>query len=181
MGITLLTGYTGIRHITPEMDAAVQRGMFGAESYILESGNQLEASMPSVTEFQILDGVLSMQGHTATVTQETLTIDTCAASRKRIDLVCARYTHDASSLIDAVELIVIKGTEVDSTNTPTVPDYNEGVIADGAAVVDVPIYQINFVGATVTFESKLTVLPNLDECYLSPSTVTLWKSILGIS
>ena len=46
MGATIITGYTGTRHITPAMDAAVYRSAFGSDSVILADGNQLEGSMP---------------------------------------------------------------------------------------------------------------------------------------
>lgn len=63
MGATIITGYTGTRHITPAMDAAVYRSAFGSDSVILADGNQLEGSMPSINEFTIMDGLVSMQGH----------------------------------------------------------------------------------------------------------------------
>jgi hypothetical protein len=78
MGATIITGYTGTRHITPAMDAAVYRSAFGPGNVILADGNQLEGSMPSINEFTIMDGLVSMQGHQIQVTQETLPVDTCA-------------------------------------------------------------------------------------------------------
>ena len=78
MGANIITGYTGTRHITPAMDAAVYRSTFGADSYILSDGNQLSASMPDINSFTILDGLVSMQGHQVQITQETLSVDTCA-------------------------------------------------------------------------------------------------------
>lgn len=154
MGATIITGYTGTRHITPAMDAAVYRSIFGADSYILSDGNQLSASMPDINSFTIMDGLVSMQGHQVQITQETLSVDTCANGYSRIDLVCLRYSHDSVSLIDSTELTVIKGTEVQSPNTPTPPAYNSGIIDQGATVVDMPLYRIDLNGSTATF-SKL--------------------------
>lgn len=151
MGANIITGYTGTRHITPAMDAAVYRSTFGPDSYILSDGNQLAGSMPSVNEFTVLDGLVSMQGHQIQVTQETLSVDTCANGYKRIDLVCMRFEHDNNSQVDSASLIVIKGTEVADPNDPVVPSYNTGDIDSGASVVDMPLYQIDLAGSTVTF------------------------------
>lgn len=159
MGANIITGYTGTRHITPAMDAAVYRSTFGADSYILSDGNQLSASMPDINSFTILDGLVSMQGHQVQITQETLSVDTCANGYSRIDLVCLRFEHDNGSSVDSTSLVVIKGTEVQDPNTPSVPTHNTGVIDSGASVVDFPLYQINLSGATVTFDQIADVLP----------------------
>ena len=156
MGANIITGYTGTRHITPAMDASVYRAAFGADEYVLSEGNRLAGSMPTINDFTVLDGLVSMQGHMIQVTQETLSIDTCANGYERIDLICLRFTHDNVSLIDACELVVIKGTEVQSGNTPVEPAHNTGVIDEGASIVDMPLYRIDLAGSTVTF-SRLFV------------------------
>lgn len=151
MGANIITGYTGTRHITPAMDASIYRAVFGGENYVCAEGNLCAGSMPSINQFEILDGLISMQGHQIQVTQETLAVDTCANGYERIDLVCMRFTHDNESLIDDAELVLIKGTEVQSGNTPIPPAYNTGIIDQGASVVDMPLYQIDLAGSTVTF------------------------------
>jgi len=158
MGAKIITGYTGERHITPLDDAAVYRSIFGQGMYITNEGNLCRASMPSINEFTIMDGQLSIQGVQTRVTQETLPIDTCASGKARIDLIVARYTHDNDTRIDNVALMVLKGTEVDASNTPVVPDYEEGNINDGATTVDMPLYQIDMEGSTVTFKRLAPVI-----------------------
>ena len=151
MGANIITGYTGTRHITPAMDAAVYRSLYGEDSFVCAEGNLCAGSMPSVNQFEILDGLISMQGHMIQVFQETLAVDTCANGYERIDLVCMRFTHDNNTLIDAAQLVVIKGTEVQSGNTPVPPTYNTGVIDQGATIVDMPLYEIDLAGLTVTY------------------------------
>lgn len=151
MSANIITGYTGTRHITPAMDASVYRAAFGANEYVMSEGNKLAGSMPTINDFTILEGLVSMQGHMIQVLQETLSIDTCANGYERIDLICLRFTHDNVSLIDACELVVIKGGEVQTGNTPVVPSHNTGVIDEGASVVDMPLYRIDLAGSTVTF------------------------------
>ena len=164
MGAKIITGYTGERHITPLDDAAVYRSIFGQGMYITNEGNLCKASMPSINEFTLMDGQLSIQGVQTRVTQETLPIDTCASGKARIDLIVARYTHDNSTHIDNVELMVLKGTEVDSSNTPQAPDYEEGIIDDGATTVDMPLYEIDMEGSTVTFKQ---LAPTIDSSFFS--------------
>ena len=154
MGATIITGYTGTRHITPAMDAGIYRAAFGSEEYVLSVGNKLAGSMPSVNEFTIQDGFISMQGHQIQVTPETLSIDTCANGYSRIDYVVMRYTHDNTSLVDGAELMVLKGTAVADPNTPVAPSYNYGQIDEGATTVDMLLYKITLNGASVTFERQ---------------------------
>jgi hypothetical protein len=156
MGTNIITGYTGTRHITPAMDASVYRAAFGADEYVMSDGNKLAGSMPTINDFTILDGLVSMQGHMIQVTQDTLSVDTCATGYVRVDLVCLRYNHDNSTLIDSATLTVLKGTEVQSGNMPVPPTYNTGKIDEGATVVDMPLYRIDLNGSTVTF-SRLFV------------------------
>lgn len=151
MGANIITGYTGTRHITPAMDASVYRAAFGADEYVLSEGNKLGGSMPTINDFTVLDGLVSMQGHMIQILQETLSIDTCANGYQRIDLIALRFTHDNVSLIDGAQLVVIKGGEVQTGNTPVVPSHNTGVIDEGASVVDMPLYRIDLAGSTVTF------------------------------
>ena len=163
MGANIITGYTGTRHITPAMDAAIYRSTFGPDSYILSDGNQLAGSMPSVNEFTVLDGLVSMQGHQIQVTQETLSVDTCANGYNRIDLVCMRFEHDNNTQIDSASLVVIKGTEVADPNEPSAPSYNTGDIDSGASVVDFPLYQINLAGSSVTFSQIAEIVASTIE------------------
>lgn len=175
MGANIITGYTGTRHITPALDAEVYRGAFGEGEYVLSPGNKCSGTMPSINQFEILDGLISMQGHQIQVTQETLAVDTCANGYERIDLVCCRFTHDNGTLIDAAQLVVIKGTEVQSGNTPTVPSYNTGVIDQGATIVDMPLYQINLAGSTVTFDrifQRIFSAEELQPLQISQATVS---------
>lgn len=152
MAAKIITGYTGERHITPAMDAAVYKAIFGADSYILREGGDVEASMPDINSFVLAAGMVSLQGRQIQITQETLTIETCPSAKKRIDLVALRYTHDSASQVDSASLVVIKGTEVASSNDPVQPDHNTGDIDEGATIVDFPLYRVDLAGSTVTFE-----------------------------
>ena len=159
MSAKILTGYTGTRHITPLDDAAVYRSIFGPDSYITREGDMCEADMPSINQFDISGGQISIQGIQTRISAETLSIDTCATGKLRIDLIVARYTHDSGSMIDDVELLVLKGAEVSDSNTPVEPSYNTGSIDDGATIVDFPLYRLDLAGSTVTYK---LVAPRID-------------------
>lgn len=177
MAANIITGYTGERHITPAMDAAVYRSMVGADSYVLEEGNLCSGTMPSINRFTVMDGLVALQGHMIQIMQETLTVDTCATGYKRIDLICVRFTHDNSSLVDAAQLVVIKGTEVQSGNTPVEPAHNTGVIDEGASIVDMPLYRIDLSGSTVTFTSLASVVGSEVVVLEVPSFSTLPQTV----
>ena len=149
MGANIITGYTGERHITPAMDAAVYRSVFGEDSYILADGDRLAGSMPSVNEFTVMGGVVSMQGHQIQVTQETL----------------------------SAQLVVIKGVEVQSGNTPAVPAHNTGIIDDGASIVDFPLYQLNINGSSITTTELYEVVPSLREVQFIEVEVPSFSSL----
>lgn len=173
MSVKIITGYTGERHITPYMDAAANRGVIGNGDYILASDGQLEASMPSINQFVLQDGVISIQGHLAQVTGETLAVDTCATGSNRIDLVVARFTHNSSTLIDAVEIVLVKGEETTSAY-PTTPATNGGSIAGGATAVDMILYKITLSGSTVTFK-RVAKLSKVGIGGMSDPTGGQWK------
>lgn len=172
MSVQIVTGYTGERHITPYMDATINRGIFGEDGCILSSGSQMSASMPDINTFVIADGAFSIQGHIGITNGETLTVDTCASGSRRIDLVVARFEHDANTNIDTLSIVLLKGTETTS-QYPTTPTYRTGTIADGANV-DLPLYQITLNGSTVTFAKTVdTASASLDD--ISNPVSGMWK------
>lgn len=156
MGANIITGYTGTRHITPAMDASVFRSIIGPDEYILNDGDKCVGSMPDINHFTVAGGNISLQGYQVQITQETLTVDTCATGYKRIDLVALRYNHNTSTQIDSFALEIIKGEEV--TGTPVEPSYNTGEIEAGVNAVDMILYEIDLDGGTVTFTTRATTI-----------------------
>lgn len=152
MGANIITGYTGTRHITPAMDASVFRSIIGPDEYILNDGDKCVGSMPDINHFTVAGGNISLQGYQVQITQETLTVDTCATGYQRIDLVALRYNHDTSTQIDSFVIELIKGTEV--TGTPAEPSYNTGEIEAGVNAVDMILYEIDLNGGSVTYSAR---------------------------
>lgn len=170
MGANIITGYTGTRHITPAMDASVFRSIIGPDEYILSNGDKCVGTMPDINHFTVAGGNISFQGYQVQITQETLSVDTCATGYQRIDLVALRYNHNTTTQIDSFTLEIIKGTEV--AGTPSEPSYNSGVIDAGVNAVDMILYEIDLNGGTVTFSTRATTITLNQSDTLGPYTST---------
>ena len=158
----IVTGYTGTPHITSNDDQAKNQAIFGSGNSILNIGQTFALTINSATSVTIADGDGVMQGVHFRIEPgetETLTLTPGTPGYNRIDLVCARYTKDAVSGVEAVNLVVIEGDPTDGT--PTEPTYNTGDILTGATVVDYPLHKVTFTGVTPTSEALNRVLGKL--------------------
>ena len=147
----IITGYVGSPHVTAEQDRDINIGIFGAESYVLQTGSQLKAEVSSNNEIKIRDGVIMHQGCAASIkknTYDSLTIANGSQGMKRIDLIVARYSRNQSTKVESLTLKVIQGTPV--TGTPSAPGYTTGDIQAGDLVADMPLYQVVINGLNIT-------------------------------
>lgn len=152
----IITGYTGSPHVTAEQDRDINIGIFGNESYVLQTGSQLTAEVSSNNEIKVRDGVIMHQGCAASIkknTYDSLTITNGSQGMKRVDLIVARYSRDPSTNEESLTLKVIQGTP--SENSPTVPGYTTGDIQLGDLVADMPLYQVILNGLNITEVKKL--------------------------
>jgi hypothetical protein len=149
-------------------------GTFGSGTYILDVGSKMAATVVSATEITIADGIMIGEGNTAEIsygTSETLAIDNGSQGMLRTDLIVARYTKNASTSVESMSLIVIKGTP--AASNPATPAYNEGRIADGDNPVDFPLYQVNLNGISITSVDPLvSTVSVLDAITSLQNTVT---------
>jgi len=152
----IITGYTGSPHVTAEQDRDINIGIFGNESYVLQTGSQLTAEVSSNNEIKVRDGVIMHQGCAASIkknTYDSLAITNGSQGMKRVDLIVARYSRDPSTNVESLALKVIQGTP--SENSPTVPGYTTGDIQSGDLVADMPLYQVILNGLNITEVKKL--------------------------
>ena len=152
----IITGYTGSPHVTAEQDRDINIGIFGNESYVLQTGSQLAAEVSSNNEIKVRDGVIMHQGCSASIkknTYDSLAITNGSQGMKRVDLIVARYSRDPSTNVESLALKVIQGTP--SENSPTVPGYTTGDIQSGDLVADMPLYQVILNGLNITEVKKL--------------------------
>lgn len=148
--MNIITGYKGTPHVTAQQDRDINSAIFTDGVYILNVGSQLSATIVSANEVTIADGIAIAQGCAAEIargTSESMTIDNGTQGQLRKDLIVLRYTKDASTGVEDMELAVIKGTP--AASNPATPTYTRGAIADGDALVEFPLYEVNLSGITI--------------------------------
>lgn len=151
----IITGYKGEAHITSLQDRAANQGSYGTGSYVLDVGSKMTADIISANEIHINDGVLSHQGCVAIIepgTYDSVEISNGMQGMNRIDRIVARYTKNAETNIENLELVVIEGSP--SASTPSAPSYTTGQIQNGALVVDMPLYNVSLSGITISSVDK---------------------------
>lgn len=163
--MNIITGYVGEPHVTSQQERNTNIAIFGSGVYIANGvGSELEATIVSANLVEIADGLLIAEGCTAEITRgttESLVIENGSQGMKRTDLIVARYTRNANTGAESMELVVIKGTS--AASNPAVPSYNTGLIADGDAIVDFPIYQVNIDGISITSVDALVGTVNISD------------------
>lgn len=149
--MNIINGYRNNPHITSQQLRNTYIPIFGKDACILDVGSKMAVTVISANEVEVADGQLICEGCTAEIahgTTESLTIGNGAQGKQRIDLIVARYTKNAGTGVEDMQLAVVKGTP--AASNPAVPSYNEGTIADGDSPVDFPIYRVNIDGISIT-------------------------------
>lgn len=177
--MNIITGYRGEAHITPQQDRDVNAGIFGSGVYILNIGSKMAATIVSANEVTIADGLVIAQGCTAEIargTSESMSIDNGDQGMLRKDLIVLRYTKEASTGVEDMELAVIKGTPASSN--PAVPSYTSGSITDGDTLVEFPIYTVNLSGITIQSVTRnVSILEVPSKSYVDGINTTLTNLI----
>ena len=163
--MNIITGYVGEPHVTSQQERNTNIGIFGSGIHIIGGVNsELEATVVSANLVEISDGMIVCEGCTAEIprgTNDSLVIENGEQRMKRIDLIVARYTRNANTGAESMELVVIKGTS--AASDPVSPSYNTGLIADGDSPVDFPIYQVNIDGISITSVDALVDTVNIPD------------------
>ena len=162
--MNIVTGYRGEPHITSNAAQAFNQGVVGAANYVLNVGQKFEADLTDVNTVTIADGEGLLQGAHFRIDpgeSETVNIANGTVDMNRIDLICARYTKNATTGIEDVQLVVIQGEE--SASTPTEPTYNTGDILDGDTPIDFPLYQVELEGLTPTLTALFSAITPFSE------------------
>lgn len=148
--MNIITGYKGTPHVTAQQDRDINSAIFTNGVYILNIGSKMAATIVSANEITIADGLVIAQGCAAEIergTSESIAIDNGDQGMLRKDLIVLRYTKDASTGEEDMELDVIKGTP--SASSPATPSYTSGSIADGDTLAEFPLYTVNLNGITI--------------------------------
>lgn len=151
MAAHLITGYKGSEHIQSADARSFNMAMFGGGEFVMEIGEQLDASITNNNTVRILDGDILMQGghiRIETGTYEDMTIETGTAGKSRIDLIVMTYEKNALDGTEKAYLEVIKGTPTEET--PTDPAYEQGTLAEGDLKNQMPLYRVKVEGVVLT-------------------------------
>lgn len=157
MALHLVTGYEGAEHIQSQDQGSFNIAAFGEGQYVLDHGYKFEAALLAGNTVRIKDGDMLMQGRhirLAAGTSEEINIDNGTAGMMRNDLIVARYTKNNSTGTEAIQFVVIKGTE--TASSPVDPEYNTGIITDGNDLInDYPLYRVSLNGTDITISEPL--------------------------
>lgn len=179
--MNIITGYRNEPHVTSQQLRNTYIPIFGSDTKILDVGSKMAVTVISANEVEVADGQLVCEGCTAEIahgTTESLTIDNGTQGEQRIDLIVARYTKNAGTGVEDMQLAVVKGTP--AASNPAVPSYNEGTIADGDSPVDFPIYKVNLDGISITSVDALVDTVNIPDLISnSISNALKWKLFGG--
>ena len=154
--MNIIWGYGANPHITAQQLRDTYVGIFGDDTYILDVGSKLAATVISATEVKIADGVLIAQGCTASINYgqtESLTIQNGTQGMLRKDLIVAQYMKSTGFGVESMSLAVKRGTP--AASSPALPAYTTGSIADGDTLAEFPLYVVNLNGINITSVQRL--------------------------
>ena len=177
--MNIITGYRAEPHITAQQDRDINSAVFTTGTYILNIGSKMAATIVSANEVTIADGLIVAQGCAAEIargTSESMSIDNGDQGMLRKDLIVLRYTKEASTGVEDMELAVIKGTP--AASNPATPSYTSGSITDGDTLVEFPIYTVNLSGITIqTVTRNVSILEVPSKSYVDSINTTLTNLI----
>lgn len=154
--MNIIWGYGANPHITAQQLRDTYVGIFGDDTYILDVGSKMAATVISATEVQIADGVMVAQGCTASINYgqtESLTIQNGTQGMLRKDLIVAQYMKSTGHGVESMSLAVKRGTP--AASSPALPAYTAGSIVDGDTLVEFPLYVVNLNGINITSVQRL--------------------------
>jgi hypothetical protein len=144
-GIEIVTASLGgSKHVDSEDFGALQAGIVGSGSYIMEGGSRCAASMTDANTVQILDGEWMMQGrHVRFKGTNTVTIESGEQGKFRHDLLVGHWTKNPDTSVEGFALQYIPGTSAATADGAKDPAYSGGTILDAASTdVAVPFARI---------------------------------------
>lgn len=158
----LVTGYKGEEHIQSADQGSFNASFFGTGEFVMEAGNQFEASIMDNNTVRILDGDVLMKGRHLRIEPNTyadVTITTGTAGVNRNDLIVFEYKKNAATGVETSEIVVIKGTE--ASGNATDPEYVNGDILGGAIHNQMPMYRVRIEGVVLSaVEPMFTTIPS---------------------
>lgn len=149
MALKIVTGKTGVTHVTSDDEAALNAGIMGEGSFVLPTGSKFKATALSANSVKIEDGDGVIQGKLWRITPnsyETVAIENGQTGYNRNDLIVAKYTRTSAG-IEAVSLAVLKGEA--TTGTASDPVYTEGDMRANDSTVYQALYRVKLIGLAI--------------------------------
>lgn len=165
MAIELVTGYAGQGHVSSADTGRYNAGICGTGKYVLDTGTKFAYTQESGTVIRIGSGDAVDQGRHIIIPQgsyEDVTIPGGTSGKTRIDVIALRYEKDTTTGVETASLVVISGTEVGSSSTPSVPSLTSGNIFNGAAADEMALYHVRVTNMVIqAITPVFTVMPSL--------------------
>lgn len=183
MAIDIVDAFQGKPHVTADAVGGFKAGIVGEEDYILPAGEQMKATVISNNKIRIAEGEAVMQGRHWRIkpnTYEDVTIENGAQNMNRKDAIIARYTKNADTGIEKVELAVLKGTP--TSGTAIAPAQEKGNILEGTMKHEMLLYIVSLKGLNVeSVTAEFDILMNMSETNkrLSDTSYEIIKSSNG--
>ena len=155
MATELITGLGDEPHVDAGDVGGFQAGIVGVEDYVLPAGEQMKATVISNNKIRIAEGEAVMQGRHWRIkpnTYEDVTIENGAQNMNRKDAIIARYTKNADTGIEKVELAVLKGTP--TSGTAIAPAQEKGNILEGTMKHEMLLYIVSLKGLNIESVTK---------------------------
>ena len=163
MAVELITGLGDGPHVDASDVGGFQAGIVGEEDYILPAGEQMKATVISNNKIRIAEGEAVMQGRHWRIkpnTYEDVTIENGAQNMNRKDAIIVRYTKNADTGIEKVELAVLKGTP--TSGTAIAPAQEKGNILEGTMKHEMLLYIVSLKGLNIeSVTAEFNVLMNM--------------------
>lgn len=169
MSVNIVTGMTGVAHITSDDDRIRNASYVGNGKFVLPYLNEFEAEIINNNLVRIQDGMLMNQGTQMGIEPtdyEDVVIENGLSGVNRNDLIVMRYEKQQDTGLESASLVVIKGTSGDKAVDP---EYIEGNILDGGDLIDdMPLYRVKIESLSIVeveplFEVKKDIETILEE------------------
>jgi len=144
----IITGYTGQNHIEADDVQALIKGIYGSGLCVLNTGMHFSPEIIDANTVRINAGDVLFQGVHCRIPygeSDTITIANGSGDYNRVDAIALRYERDESTDVESVSWAYYQGG-----SDGEAPEVTEGVIEEGALVVEEIMFTINFDRMTPT-------------------------------
>lgn len=143
----IITAHTGVKHITSDDVAALNRAIIGSNDYLLSDNiDDFNAVMINADTVQMPEAEVVVQGtHIRILNTDKVQIEAGQNGLKRIDIVAICYSKSEDG-VESAELKVIKG---EASAAPVEPLLVKSDIRNGGLYHEMPLFRVDINGVSV--------------------------------